>query len=111
MTGIQVEAKEMRPRSAEFLHDFNQADDVVVEGLEMSARNPIFENGFAADLMDLVGIEEVFAHIEARDVSDTGCFDVPIAGDAGRVVLIQDGVENRLIGQSRWPSRKAASSN
>ena len=69
----------------------------------MFGRDPLLKDGFATDLMNFIGVEELFAHIEASDISDARSLDVPVPSDSRRVVPVQHGVENRLIRQSRRP--------
>lgn len=49
---------------------FDQADDIVVQIIEFLCRDPVFENGAASHLVDLVIIEEGLPYIEAGDVAD-----------------------------------------
>jgi hypothetical protein len=65
----------------------------------------------AADSVDLVAREERGVDLEPGDVAEVarlGATGVPIAGDLGGVRLVEDWVEDGLLGQARRKRRIAA---
>ena len=58
-----------------------------------------------ADLVRLVSSRKLSPDAEARHIVDVvrgGILGVPVAGDLRRVLLVEDRIEDRLTGQSRW---------
>src|SRR5665647_1837567 len=91
-----------RPRrrsSAEGVNDLDGADDVVVEVLEALDRDPVLEDRLAADLLYLVLLQVLTPDVEPGHVTRAGRLDVPVPRNADRVVLVEHGVEDRLVEQ------------
>src|SRR5215468_7263939 len=69
------------PLPGEFVHDFDAADDVVVELVEVFSGDPQFEDRLAACLADRVAGGEPRADAEPGDVTGAAGGDVPVTGD------------------------------
>ena len=81
---------------------------MVVELLEAIGRNPVLENIPPAGLPHRELREVLGLDVESRDISDAGCRDIPVPRDLRRVLLIEDGVEDRLLREPRRPPAQAA---
>jgi len=98
--------------STELVDDFNQADDGVVERGESIGRDPLLAMARTPDRMDLIVLKEALSNAEASDaptIASCGVGRVPITRDLDRVLLVQNGIEDRL-GRQPWrecPSRRA----
>ena len=84
--------------SAEGVDDLDGADDVVVELVEPLGGDPLLEDRFSSDLLDIVLRQVVAVDVEPGHVPDPRRLDVPVACDADGVVLVEHGVEDRLVG-------------
>src|SRR5205823_1620277 len=89
-------------------------DNVAVELIKFVGRYPIFFMHVAAHAVDLVASEALLAYLEPRHepaAARRAVLRVPLAGDLCRVLLIEDGIEDRLPGQSRRPGPIATLGN
>ena len=88
-------------------HDLDCASDVGVEGVEVFGRDPVLQDIAAADLMQFVGVEKGAIDIELGDEANAAVRDVPLPGDLGGIPAMEHRVEDRLLGQPRWPGPPA----
>jgi len=85
-----------------FRDDFDRPDDVAIEFRQVFSRNPIFLMNRGADGFDFIPPQKVRADLKAsHESSPRSAFGVPIARDLSGVLFVEDGVENRLMRQSR----------
>ena len=84
------------------------SDDVVVELLKPLGRNPILQDRLTSDLMYVELIEVGLFDIEPDHEPDPRRFHIPVAGDHRRVLLVEYGIEDRLIWQTRRSSARPA---
>jgi hypothetical protein len=78
------------------------ADDVLVEHGQVLRWNPVFRVKRTTNLLDAKTAEVVRLHLKLRDETCAARLYIPITCDLCGVVFVRDGIENRLIGQSRW---------
>jgi len=102
---VQSEKRSHLPRAALPVlgDDLDGPDDVPVKLLEVFGRNPVLEDRLTASLLDVVPIEVRLVDHEACDVSEPAGLNVPVAGNLRCVLLVQNGIEDRLIRQSGQP--------
>jgi hypothetical protein len=60
-------------------------------------------DGLVSCLVDVVAVQEVAPHPEPGHVAHVGSRNIPVAGDHRCVLLVEDRVEDGLVGQARWP--------
>src|SRR5215475_6474389 len=85
-----------------FRDDFDQSDNVSIELRQVLSRNPILLMNQGADGFDVIPPQKVRADLKAgHESSPRSAFGVPIARDPCGVLFVEDGVENRLMRQSR----------
>ena len=77
-------------------HEFDPPEDAGVKCREVFGGNSVFENGLAANLPHLVVVEEGLANLESGDVARAGGRHVPVARDLRGILLVEDGIEDRL---------------
>jgi len=87
-------------RSVVFRGHLDRADDAGVQRGEVLGRDPVFEDGLAAGLADLILVQERSQDFEAGDVPGAGVLNVPVAGDLGRIFLVEYPVKDRLPWQA-----------
>src|ERR1051325_9610356 len=77
--------------------DLYEADDVSVEFRQVLRGYPVLLMDGAADRLNFVATQELFAHAEARDVAAPVFVvpRVPVARDLRGVLLVEHGVEDR----------------
>src|SRR5207248_2385428 len=76
---------------------------VVGQLVELLGRDPQFEDRAATRLLDGTAAQEVRLDLEAGHEAGAVVLDVPVPGDPDRVVLVENGIEDRLLGQPRRP--------
>src|SRR5215510_7958082 len=85
-----------------FCDDFDRPDDVAIEFRQVLNRNPILLMNRGADGFDFIPPQKLRADLKAgHESSPRSAFGVPIARDLSGVLFVEDGVENRLVRQSR----------
>jgi len=90
-------------RSVVFRGHLDRADDAGVQRGEVLGRDPVFQDGLAAGLVDLILVQERSQDFEAGDVPGAGVLNVPVAGDLGCIFLVEYRVKDRLPGQAWRP--------
>ena len=98
---------------AEFGEDLDLADDVAVELVKFLGWDPVLGVLRTADDLDLVPIEEVGPHLEARHVPNRRVIVlcVPITSNLSRVRLVEDRIEDWLLREARWKRAKTSGSD
>ena len=93
-----------------FCDDFDFPDDVCVEFLQVFGRNPVLECCCRADFLDWVVGEEGGYDGETEDIADeAGCLiaSVPLLSNESGVFLVEDWIEDGLMGQPGREGTKA----
>src|SRR5262245_26178360 len=95
-----------------FRDDFDYPDDVTIELRQVLGRNLVLLMNRGADGFDFVPTQKLRAYLKAgHEASPRPAFGVPIARDLRGVFFIEDGIENRLMRQSRREFAIAAASD
>ena len=94
-----------------FGNDFDQADNVLVHLGKVFSGNPKFEMNRGSDLLLRITGKKFSADGEPGDVAGAAVRNIPVASDLPRVFLIQDRVEDRLVGQARRKLTKTVGGN
>src|SRR5215470_11196333 len=85
-----------------FRDDFDHSDNVSIELRQVLSWNPILLMNRGADGFDFMPPQKLRADLKAsHESSPRPAFGVPIAGDLCGVFFVEDGIENRLMRQSR----------
>src|SRR5690349_2645440 len=87
----------------------DEAANVRVELGQILSRDPILLVGSAAGILDRVARQETARDREARHVPRAGGRYVPVARDLAGILLGQNRIENRLLGQPRREFAKPGS--
>ena len=80
----------------------NFADNVLIELLQLFRGNPEFGVLNAANDFDGVTLNEFGIHFESSHVSSSAVAHVPIQRDLTGILLVHNGIENRLLWEPRW---------
>ena len=86
--------------AAELVDHFDDADDLVVQNLQILCGDPPLAVRCVADLVDLVAVHKRRRHFELRHGAEAAFFDVPVGGDTDGVGLVGDGIEDGLLGEA-----------
>ena len=100
-----------RSGAVEFVNDFNQTDDVAVELFQFFGRNPILPMfagtcGLDGKLCKVFGL-----NLKSKNGTRPAIASVPVACNLNGVVLTENRVEDRLLGEARRKSPPAAGAN
>ncbi len=82
-------------------NDFDCANDLTVELLQVFCRDPILLVDSTSYLMNFIAAQKVTPHPKARDIARVAISRVPLARYLGRVLLIEHRIEDRLPEEPR----------
>jgi len=85
----------------------DRTDEVGVQLGRFGRRDPVLEDGPISHLIEVIPFKELLPDPEARHVAKPLCLTFQSPRDHGRVLLVHDRVEDRLLRQPRWPSHPA----
>ena len=88
-------------------NDLDHPDDVTVEFSEFLGRNPKLLMQSSTNGSRRVATEKRAIDSEASDVARAALLDIPISSDLRRVLLVENWIEDRLLGQA-WRERLPA---
>lgn len=86
----------VRQRLRKAVRDSNEADDVVIELLQVLRRNPPLCVPKRTDRMNFVSLHKGGANVELNNESGSAVLHIPRACDLDRVINVRNRVENRL---------------
>jgi hypothetical protein len=86
------------PQSAILSDDLDLPHDVLVEVVKVLGWHPVLKDRSTADLVYLIPIHERLPDLKPGHVAHAACLDIPVARDLGRVVLVENWVEDGLLG-------------
>lgn len=81
--------------------DFNWSDQVGIELVQLFGGDPILLMDFTSDLFHVKVGQIGCPNPKSCDESSARVADVPISSNRCRVLLVQDGIEDRLPAQAR----------
>jgi hypothetical protein len=85
----------------EFHDNGNLADNVLIELFQLFRGNPEFGVLNPADDFDGVTLNKFGIYFESSHVSSSAVTDVPIPRDLSGILLVHNGVEDRLLREAR----------
>jgi hypothetical protein len=90
--------------SAKFGNDLDTSHDIRVQTDKFRSGDPIFTMNGVSNHVDLVSIKKFVPDAEAQHISSKAralVLRIPVTCNLRRIILIEDGVEEGLFGQSR----------
>src|SRR5262249_28076029 len=91
-----LDARPFEPRD-----HFDAATNIRIELGQIFRGNPIFLVRLPAGILHLVARQEAARDLEPGHVPRAGCRHIPVARDFAGILLGQDRIEDRLLGQAR----------
>ena len=100
MQAIQTSPRLLRPELRDY---FDKADNIAIQFRQVFGRNPEFLMDSCAYRLNRILRQELSTYCETRDISGATFTDIPVPRNLASVLLIENGIENRLF---RQPGRE-----
>jgi len=85
----------------ELRNDLNGANNILIELGQLVSRNPEFLADRSADSLHFVASHEIGAHSKTSHISGATFLYIPISRNNRCVLLVQYGIEDRLVRETR----------
>ncbi len=94
--------------ASKLVYHFNDANDVVIEFIQLIGWYPPLCVMSAAYLLNGVPIHKFFFDLKSGNESTSIRFDVPVSSDLYGILLVRDRVKDWLLREPWWPGLVAA---
>jgi hypothetical protein len=99
--GCHLDGRALIPRLERTDH-FDRSTQLPVELDEIICRNPVLLMDARTDCLNRIAGQEFAINVKAENVARAAISRVPLPRDLARVRFVEDRIEKRLVGQSRW---------